>query len=322
MEKILGGVTLVAMVAGGTLYFRPTHYSAMKRQSQQFCDRSGKCKTDEVFQAVSWATDEIRKAPRPLDALAKSERLYQQPLQLDVVTLAGLTVDWPKPDQDEKTSSTVWRLPFISALLTAYRQKDWTDLDTLTVDKLSVRKEEVNDQNFSQKFSLLTVITCKDWTVPWKRTSTVDQRRNEYKANASAYDREHHNAFAPFTAAEWGMRRGGNGYYQTDINCPVQKTALLSQSEQTFAWPDSLPVLVLNGDYDFQTVNEDAQRAAAQFKKAQFARFKYHGHAILPVSLCASQLLREFLNNKRVANPMKCYEADPASVALEKGKEK
>jgi pimeloyl-ACP methyl ester carboxylesterase len=73
--------------------FEPEHYAAMKRQMQQFCERSAQCKTDEVFQAIAWAANELRKAPRPLGALAKGDRFYLQPLQLDAATLAGLTVD-------------------------------------------------------------------------------------------------------------------------------------------------------------------------------------------------------------------------------------
>jgi pimeloyl-ACP methyl ester carboxylesterase len=302
--------------------FEPEHYAAMKRQIQQFCERSAQCKTDEVFQAIAWAANELKKAPRPLGALAKGDRFYLQPLQLDAATLAGLTVDWPRLIEDEKTEASAWRLPFISALLKACRQKNWAELEALTADRLSTKKTEANDPNLPHTNALFNTISCQDWTVAWKRTSTLDQRRIEYKANSATFDRENPNAFTPFSAAEWGMRRGGIGYYQMNINCPVQKTALPSQSEQTFTWPDSLPVLVLNGDYDFQTVNEDAERAVAQFKNAQFARFKHHGHAILPGSLCASQLLREFLDKKRVADPMKCYEADAAGVSLEKGKEK
>jgi hypothetical protein len=103
-------------------------------------------------------------------------------------------------------------LPFISALLKAYRQKNWAELEALTADRLSTKKTEANDPNLQYTYTLLHTISCQDWTVPWKRTSTVDQRQLEYKINAAAYDRENPNAFAPFSAAEWGMRRGGNGY--------------------------------------------------------------------------------------------------------------
>jgi pimeloyl-ACP methyl ester carboxylesterase len=305
-------------------WFEPTQYRAMKRQLQQFCDRSAECKTDEVFQALSWAAEELRNAPRPLAGLAKDDRVYRQPLQLDVVTLAGLTVDIPRITEDEKTSSLAVRLPLIAALLKAYRQKNWADLEALAADRLSVKKAWLSDPNSpysSVNHALNMTISCRDYAVPWKQTSTIDQRHLEYKTNAIAYDKRYPNAFAPFTAAEWGMRRREFSLYDSNINCPIQREALPAQSEQKFTWSASLPVLVLNGDYDFQTPNEDALLAAAQFKQAQFARFKHHGHAILPKSLCAGQLVREFLNNKRVANPMKCYDADAIPVSLEKGKE-
>ena len=302
--------------------FMPTHYSGMKRMFQQFCERSNKCKTDEVMLALSWATNELRKAPRPLKTSSKEVRLYVEPLQLDVAALAGLAATMPEPGEDEKTSSPVWRLPFVSALLTAYRKQDWTDLESFAVEKLSIEKKQIDDPGYPSAAALGLTITCQDWTVPWKLTSTIDQRRIEYKANATAYDQANPNAFAPFTAAEWGMRRGSLGYYDGSISCPVRKTALTAQHNQTYTWPDALPVLVLNADYDFQTVNEDAQLAAAQFKKAQFAGFKHHGHAVLPESMCAVKLLREFLDNKRVADPMKCYDADAAGVSLDKGTQK
>jgi pimeloyl-ACP methyl ester carboxylesterase len=302
--------------------FMPTHYAAMKRQIQQFCDRSNDCKTDEVFQALSWAAEELRKAPRPLGALAQADRFYKRPLQLDVETLAGLTVDFPRMDEGDKITKPVWRLPFISALLQAYRRKNWTQLDAFAAHTLSMKKAFAKPDIFAGA-ELNMVIACQDWAVPWKRTSSFDQRRLEYETNAKLYDRGHPNAFAPFTAAEWGMRRGGNAYYASFIDaCPVQKTALPSQSDKTYTLPASLPVLVLNADYDFQTVNEDAALAAAQFKIAQFAGFKHHSHAIFPATLCAPRLVREFLVNKRVADPMKCYDADALGVSIEKGKEK
>jgi pimeloyl-ACP methyl ester carboxylesterase len=302
--------------------FMPTHYAAMKRQVQQFCDRGGQCKTDEVLQALSWAAEELRKAPRPLDALVKSDRYYDQPFRLDVETLAGLTVDYPQFDESAETSPQVWRLPFVAALLKAYRKKDWTHLDALAADKLSMKKSDAAKDDWLVGYELNMVITCQDWIVPWKRTSTVDQRRLEFSANAKLYDQDYPNAFVPFTAAEWGMRRGGNAYYNSFIDsCPVQKTALPAQSDKMHTLPASLPVLVLNADYDFQTVNEDAKLAAAQFKIVQFAGFKHHAHAIFPASLCAPRLVREFIVNKRVANPMKCYDAEAAGVSIEKGKQ-
>jgi pimeloyl-ACP methyl ester carboxylesterase len=301
--------------------FHPENYVTMKRQIQQICERSGECMAEDVLEALAWATDELRKAPRPLDALVKKDRAYKQPLQLDVATLAAMAASDPQPSEDEKTGSLIWRQPFISALLKAYKQKDWADLDALAAIRLSLPKKQLEDPMFLGELALFNVIACRDWTVAWKRTSTIEQRHLEYKASAAAYDKENPNAFAPFTAAEWGMRRGGNGIWESFINCPVQKTPLSSLSERTFTWPDSLPVLVVNGDYDFQTVNEDAEIVVAQFKSAQFARFKHHGHSILPSSMCAVQLLREFLDNKRVADPMKCYEADAAPVSIKKGKE-
>ncbi len=299
--------------------FMPTNHAAMKRQILQACDRSKECKADEVFQALKWATGELRKAPRSLGSTEDVSFAYMKPYQLDAASLANLATQAPQPDQDQKTGTLTWRLPFIAALLKAYQQKDWSDLDALAVRNMSILKKNYVLSNGDRPFTLNMVITCRDWAVPWQRTSTFAQRQLEYAAAAAAHDREQPNAFAPFTAHEWGMRRG---MASNQMMCPVQQTALPAQSDKTYTWPDALPVLVLNADYDFQTVNEDAELAAGQFKNAQFARFKYHGHAILPESTCAFGLLREFLDNKRVANPMKCLDADAAAVSIEKAKQK
>jgi pimeloyl-ACP methyl ester carboxylesterase len=213
----------------------------------------------------------------------------------------------------------MWRMPFISALLRTYRQKDWTYLEAHALESaLELAKGSAPGLEGEQQ-ELTMAILCRENTVPWKRTSSIDQRRVEYRAAAAAYDQSNPNKFAPFTAEEWGMAAFLLQYDRL-IACPVQKTALPSMSDLKFGWPASLPVLVVNGDYDIQTPNEDAQLAAAQFQKAQFARLKHHGHSILPESFCAVGLLREFLNNKRVADPMKCYDADATGASLEKGK--
>jgi pimeloyl-ACP methyl ester carboxylesterase len=303
--------------------YMPTHYSAMKRQMKQFCERSAQCKTDEVMQAMSWATAELRKAPRSLQAYVKSDYMYKEPMQLDVATLAGMAASSPMPDMDPKTGAITWRLPFISALLKAYKQKDWTALDAVTVEGMGFKKSDFALVAASgNSYPVNMIILCQDWTVPWKRTSTYDQRVIQYQANATAFEKARPNAFAPFTAEEWGMRRGGGAYYRGNIGCPVQKTPLPAQSEKTYSLPQTLPVLVVNAEYDFQTVMEDAELAAAQFKNAQFARYKNHGHAVLPESMCAMSMLREFVANKRVADPKRCYNDVEASVSIEKSKNK
>jgi pimeloyl-ACP methyl ester carboxylesterase len=303
--------------------YMPTHYVAMQRQIKQFCERSVQCKANEVMQAMGWATQELRNAPRSLKSYVKSGYIYKEPIQLDVETLAGMAASPQAPDMDAKTGATTWRFPFISALLKAYKQKDWSALDALTVENLGFKKSDYALVEASgNSYPLNMVIICRDWTVPWKRTSTYNQRLIEYKANAVAYEKAQPNAFAPFTPEEWGMRRGGGSYYPGNIGCPVQKTALPAQSDKTYALPQGLPVLVVNAEYDFQTVIEDAELAAAQFKNAQFARLKNHGHAVLPESTCAMSMLREFLANKHVADPKRCYDDVSANVSIEKGKPK
>jgi pimeloyl-ACP methyl ester carboxylesterase len=298
--------------------FPQSYHETMVRQFKRFCEQNSTCKTDELMSALTWAVTELRKAPRPLNIPVNDGRVYYKPLQLNAELLAGLAVDFPRKDYDEKSSKPMWHLPFIASLLKAYQQKDWGDMEQLALNRLSFTKKQVT--LLAPGIPLFAAIACRDDLVPWKRTSNIDQRRLEYKANAAAYDAQHPGAFAPFTAAEWGMRKGGIalGMNTALIGCRVQKTPLPAQPDLTYTWPASLPVLVLNGDHDIQTPNMEAGRAAMQFKSAQFARFKHHGHGILAESICAAMLVSEFIDKRRVADPMKCLEADPANLSLQR----
>ena len=77
-----------------------------------------------------------------------------------------------------------------------------------------------------------------------------------------------------------------------------------SRSGNPAALPD-VPVLVLSGDQDLRTPNEDAMAVAARFPKASYVQVPGNGHDELggDITGCATEALKRFIADDPVGNP-------------------
>jgi pimeloyl-ACP methyl ester carboxylesterase len=292
--------------------FMPTYYDGMKREIALFCQRSGQCTSGEVMDALSWAAAELRAHPRVLTPPRDGDRVFPKNVILDAKALAGLMSDIPMRTPAEGSDPAMWRMQAIGGVLKARANGDWRDLEAQAID-LSGHSRKLRIEAGST-FGLNLAVSCRDWAVPWDKSAPPDERRRQLAQRIGSIPMAR---FAPFTPEEWALRGNARNYYPMLLNCPIQSPDLPNAGLSPFqSTRRDLPVLIMNGDYDMQTPNEDAAAAARQFARVQIAYFGYHGHAITPTSTCAVGLISEFIDTLAVKNPNACYDADKLSASI------
>ncbi|NJM08138.1 alpha/beta hydrolase, partial [Candidatus Gracilibacteria bacterium] len=282
------------------------YHTAMKRQFQQFCERSGACNGDDALEALAWVSAELRRSPRPIAVPADaSEGLYPPNPVLDATTLANLATQLPLPPvfldgtntavlTDSPATGDVFALPIIGGVLAARDTGDWTILEQYVLnnydktDEGMVSSPKIDDQT-RKNLALNYAIDCPEGTMPWQETADQAERERQFEQAKRSL---HSDAFYPFSIEEWLNRKHTLNIYRQCIGWPGPPKDRATEQRAVFTqWKPDLPVLVMNGDLDMNTPNEAAHAAAAQFPLAQFARFKHHGHAIIPASTCAADLM-------------------------------
>lgn len=309
--------------------FHPTYHAGMRRQFQQFCERSGDCEGDDALAALDWAAEELRENPRPLDPQDDDQRLYPENLTLDPALLASLATALPStgvagPESLQGGAET-FHLPTIGAVLEARDEGNWSKLEDLALEKIWLPKDNFSNPAWNVgSTGLAWSVNCPESKMPWEESAGLEERRaqlSEVAEEVAPGD------YAPFTAEEWANRpdtnENGNNYYNECIGWPGPPEDHQTELPEEFDdWSPDLPVLVINGDYDMNTTNEAAERAAAQFDgvrsdQVSFARFEHHGHAVIPASTCALGLWSDFVGNTSVEDPNRCLDADPKSASIE-----
>ncbi|MCG8353239.1 MAG: alpha/beta hydrolase [Chloroflexales bacterium] len=284
--------------------FMPTLYNAFRRQIRQFCDRSNECDPDDALDALDWAAEELRKAPRPLSLPENGELVYPQSAILDGAMLASLARDVPLRSQPP----VAFRLPVLGAVLEARATGNWSSLEQVAIESLGFPSALVNTRTVN------LAVTCPEERPLWTPSADIATRRAELLEAARNVPV---GSFAPFTGEEWVMAPGSQMNHLECINWPAAPADRPTElKHEVGAWRSDMPVLILNGDFDMQTPHEDAKLAAAQFERVQYARLRNAGHAVLPSNTCAMGLWLEFVNNKSVADPDKCLNAHPIAVSI------
>jgi pimeloyl-ACP methyl ester carboxylesterase len=271
-------------------------YKSTRRIINDLCIRSGTCKGDDVWFELGKLVQGLRQSPRIL------QRQTGETAKLDATALAALTSEPPTITVDENGSRIVYA-PVIDSILQASRG-NWTNFE-----KAFLLQEPTPSPNPE---GLIHSISCNDYAFAWNRsdsfeTKQVKQRAAEAATPASMY--------LPFTAAEYQQRPSNFlnicALWQPTTPNPAEDPANLKPS-----WPNTLPILIINGDLDGQTPIESAQTVAAQFKKSTFIRVRNEGHVVTPSNGCVFVKVLEFLTTKGVAKPEECLDTEPKDVVI------
>jgi pimeloyl-ACP methyl ester carboxylesterase len=135
---------------------------------------------------------------------------------------------------------------------------------------------------------------CEDTRFPFGVAAPLEARPGPMGAAEAALDP---NAVAPFSLSTVTMSSVGRScilWPQTPTQPVGDPTTL----------PD-VPVLVLSGDQDLRTPNEDAKATAARFPQANYVQVPGNGHDELggDVTGCARQALTRFIAGRTVGDP-------------------
>ncbi len=304
------------MTLDGALPLKPksltgdeNRYAASMRIYDDMCKQTKACTLDEFKVAITNVLSQLRKAPRLLAGVEPAAKLPAD-AQLDPRLLAGI-FDL-LPGFGEVNGKPTAYHPMLGGVLAAAKG-DWSALDAAAVEFYKAALTPVPNTEPSAQ-GLNFSIVCNDFRMPWDRNDSAKVKDEKLSAVEAAFKPD---AFAPFTAQEWGRRSLGYNFNATCLFWPgTSPNPSEDPALANFTWPASLPVMVLNGDLDKQTVTEEARASAAQFKNVRFIRVKSAPHVIMLASQCARESLVEFIQTKTVAKPDACINENPITWVM------
>lgn len=274
-------------------------YQGTRRMINDSCSRSGTCNADDVWFELAKLVEGLRKSPRIIQLPNGNGT---ETLTLDATTLAALMTTPPVIAANEKGMPTVYAT-LIDSILQASRG-NWSNFE-----KALTQQEPTRSPNPE---GIINSLTCNDFPLPWSRSDSIETKQLKQMAAETAVPA---GKYFPFTAAEW-QRRPSN--YAT--SCLFWQASRPNAAEDpanlVLSWPDTLPILVINGDWDAQTHYEAAKSSAAQFKKSTFIRARNDGHLVSPSNTCVRGKVFEFIATRGVEKPEDCLDSEPKEVTI------
>jgi pimeloyl-ACP methyl ester carboxylesterase len=271
-------------------------YKGTRRIINDLCSRSGTCKGDDVWFELGKLVEGLRKSPRVL------QRQNGETSTLDATALAALTSVPPIIAANENGKRTIYS-PLIDSILQASRG-NWSGFEKALLEQSPVPSTNTEGLKFS--------IFCNDYPVPWNRSDSFETKQLKQRAAEGAVPAD---KYLPFTAAEY-QQRPSNYLYSCTFWQPTTPNPAEDPANLVLSWPDTLPILVINGDLDGQTPIESAVLSAAQFKKSTFIRTRNDGHVVTPRNGCVQVKVLEFWATKGVTKPEECLDTEPKDVVI------
>jgi pimeloyl-ACP methyl ester carboxylesterase len=144
--------------------------------------------------------------------------------------------------------------------------------------------------------ALFTATTCEDSSIPWDQSASPAQRVVQARG---AFDRIPASSYAPFdpaTVFKFSLAPFCSTWPEAGPNPPVEENPL-----------PNVPTLLLSGNDDLRTPQEDATQLASQLPKATLVHVPDTGHSVLGSDIfgCATRALRSFF---RGLTPPTCRE--------------
>jgi pimeloyl-ACP methyl ester carboxylesterase len=291
-----------------------TFFDGAMRQLNQVCERAIGCKIDETRQNLVTVVTALRDAPRSINPTGVGWKI-EAGRRLDAGTIVSLLTKNASIERDDDGKVKVF-YPLIGALRNA-ASGDWVLLELLAA--LDLQKNALAASSEDQKtFPLASIITCQEGSnTTWSRALPIEQRSAAFEVAIARYPDAIR--FRPFTAREWSLNAFQSEYAEC-LKYPKAPVGVSIERRENFAAtsPRETPVLILNGDLDLQTPHEDAKNAAAQFTKPFYARFKHFNHVIMPNSVCALNMVADFIRQKAVADPNVCMDTDATPYVIDR----
>jgi hypothetical protein len=143
----------------------------------------------------------------------------------------------------------------------------------------------------SDSEALYTATTCEDSALPWDPAAAPAQRVIQARRSFDQIPPSTYAPFDPATVFKFSLVPFCSTWPDAGPNPPVEQNPL-----------PAVPTLLLSGNDDLRTPQEDAARLASQLPKATLVRVPDTGHAVLgtDISGCSTRALRHFFRGQPV----------------------
>ena len=155
----------------------------------------------------------------------------------------------------------------------------------------SVTGAETFDPSTGDSEALFAATSCEDAALPWAESAPVAQRLAQGRASFDQIPPASYAPFDPATVFKFSLAPF----------CATWPTAGNSPPVET-APPPAVPTMILSGDDDLRTPQEDAGRVAATLPKATLVKVPNVGHSVLgdDLSSCSTRALQHFFRGQPI----------------------
>jgi pimeloyl-ACP methyl ester carboxylesterase len=137
----------------------------------------------------------------------------------------------------------------------------------------------------SDSEALFAATSCEDTALPWDQAATAAQRVAQARRNFDGIPPASYAPFDPATVFKFSLAPFCATWPEAGPNPPVEENPL-----------PNVPTLLLSGDDDLRTPQEDAAKLASQLPNGTLVRVPATGHSVLgsDLSSCSIRAVRNF----------------------------
>ncbi|MGZ4201173.1 MAG: alpha/beta hydrolase [Thermoleophilaceae bacterium] len=148
---------------------------------------------------------------------------------------------------------------------------------------------ETFDPSGGDSQALFLATSCEDASLPWSQSATPAQRMSESRQSFGQIAPSSYAPFDPDTVFNFSLAPFCANWPESGDSPPVES-----------APPPAVPTLILSGDDDLRTPQEDAARVAALLPKATLVRVPNVGHSVLgdDLSSCSLRAVQHFFRGE------------------------
>jgi TAP-like protein len=155
------------------------------------------------------------------------------------------------------------------------------------------------DPSSGDSDALFAATSCEDSSLPWSPSTSVADRINQGRASFNQISSSSYSPFDPDTVFRFSLTAYCPWWPEAGNTPPVESAPL-----------PAVPTLILSGDDDMRTPQEDAVKLAAQMPKATVQKVPNVGHSVLgsDLSSCSIRALQHFYRGQALTP---CKAGDP-----------
>ncbi|MFI6393238.1 alpha/beta fold hydrolase [Nonomuraea sp. NPDC050540] len=266
---------------------------------RRICERAAACDGDAVVADLRTVNARLRAEPRPMTVTVDGN-----PRALTLTeSMLALVLTFPASDA---VGSTPGKASLLGRMPARLHHAARGDFRPLVKEIGGVFKELAADQDDQ---ALSTSVVCNDYARPWSVHAPLRERWRQFHRSVESARPAEFGTFSPRAFATSPLDGG-----DLCIAWPAKGTA--RPYTLTGKLPD-VPTLVISGDLDSNTSDENGRRNAAQFPRARFLPVPNTGHIPeLDATGCAKAIVTGFIRHERLGDTSCLRRIPPIKVKL------